>query len=444
MLRHPKDKTDIKQERHSMSKIAGYDQEMIDAIVKVQDKFEKRINVLDYALMNEDGHTYFLQKILQHTRKGKQVFIESFLNRMLEEDYVDEEYKVSSQVQISVGDEKRRLDLLIESPGKYIIIENKVKLATDGDRQMEAYWKFANKQAGDRARLVYLTLAGGAPAKWSLSDRNRDELLEASACRYCEKNYRTDIVEWLKEDVLPNCLVSESYLSQSIRLYIDSISRLSGIYDKSDMAEKIYDILKGYGVSGFDGVQGIYQRLNVELGKMKTCDENWVLVKETVDLVGIVRAWLVRKCVYDSPWDTAYNLKWLLRNNPTLAYKMFGEFKVAPFTSIGQFAYLGNNYVQLATQKYNEIGSNLRIHICCSEDGIKKGPYVFAEIEKFISPETMKDGGFEKERDCYRWPMLDFDKTRTQLADVARHVEAMIEKLCLLAKQSGTLLTIGA
>lgn len=420
-----------------MSKIAGYNKEMLVAIVKVQDKFEKRINVLDYALMNEDGHTYFLQKILQHTRKGKQVFIESFLNRMLEEDYIDEEYKISSQVPISVGGEKRRLDLLIESPSKYIIIENKVKLATDGDRQMEAYWKYANAYAGDRARLVYLTLAGGAPAKWSLCERNRDELLETSKCRYCEKNYRTNIVEWLKEDVLPNCLVSESYLSQSIRLYIDSISRLSGMYGKSDMAERIYDILKAHEVHGFNGIQRMHQILNAELGKMETYDENWVLVKEAVDLIGVVRAWLVRKCVYDSPWDAAYNLKWLLRNSPTLEYKMFGEFKVAPFTSIGQFTYLGDNYVQLATKKYDAIGSNLRIHICCSEEGIKKGPYVFAEIEKFISPEKMKEGGFEKEGACYRRPMLGFDKTHTELAEVARFVEKMIEQLCLLAEQSG-------
>ena len=423
----------------NMGMFAGFSKELLEEIVKVQNKAEKRINVLDYALMNEDGHTYFLQKILQHERDGKQVFIKSFLTRMLEEDYVDETFTISSQVAIVSGDEKRRLDLLIESPSKYIIIENKVKLAVDGDRQMEAYWQYANEYAGDRARLVYLTLAGGAPAKWSLNEHDLEKLLETG--RYCEKNYRTDIVEWLKEDVLPNCLVSESYLSQSIRLYIDSISRLSGTYDKSDMAERVYDVLKRYGVSGFDKVQEMYQALNSELGGLKTYDENWVLLKEAVDLIGVVRTWLVRQCIYDSHWDTAYNLKWLLRNNPTLEYRAFGKFEVAPFSSITQFKYCGDNYVQLATTRYDCIGTNLRIHLCCSEDGIKRGPCVFAEIEKFVPAETMTSNGFVKDDVRYHLPMLWFT-TRTGLAEVARFVEAMVKKLCMLANESGRPLTV--
>lgn len=426
------------KDEQTMSKLAGFSKELLEEIVKAQNKAEKRINVLDYALMNEDGHTYFLQKILQHERDGKQVFIKSFLTRMLEEDYIDETFTISSQVAIFVGDEKRRLDLLIESPSKYIIIENKVKLATDGDRQMEAYWQYANAQAGDRARLVYLTLAGGAPAKWSLDEQALKRLIETG--RYCEKNYRTDIVEWLKEDVLPNCLVSESYLSQSIRLYIDSISRLSGMYDKRDMAERVYEVLKRYDLSGFNKIQEMFQALNAELGKLKTCDENWVLIKEAVDLVGVVGTWLVRRCIYDSPWDVAYNLKWLLRNNPTLEYKAFGTFEVAPFNSIGQFKYRGANYVQLATTKYDDIGSNLRIHICCSEDGIRKGAYVFDEIERFVPAETMTSNGFVKDKMCYRLPMLWF-KTSTGLAEVARFVEAMVKKLSLLANESGHPLT---
>ncbi len=419
--------------------ISESDKKLLQEIVKAQNKAEKRINVLDYALMNEDGHTYFLQAILQHKRNGKQVFIESFLNRILENnEYRDEEYEISSQVSITIGDEKekRRLDLLIESQSKYIIIENKVKLATDGDRQMEAYWRYAKANAGNRSpHLVYLTLAGGAPAKWSLSEEGLEKL--KSAGKYCEKNYRTDIVEWLKEDVLPNCMVSECYLSQSVRLYIDAISRLSGMYDKSDMAESVYKVLKNYGVSDFDKVQKMHQDFNAELGRLATNNENWVLLKEAIDLVGVVRTWLVRKCVYDSHWDTAYNLKWLLKNNPTLEYKAFGTFEVAPFSSISQFKYYGCNYVQLATAKYDSIDSNLRIHLCCSEDGIKMGPYVFDEIERFVPAEMMANNGFEKDGRVYRFPMKSFNKGSTRLDEVARFVENMISKLCSLAEEGG-------
>ena len=77
-------------------------------IVGAQYKVEKRINVLDYALMNEDGHTYFLQSILQHERDNKQVFIKSFLSRILEEELLDENerYEILSQVPIEIGEEK--------------------------------------------------------------------------------------------------------------------------------------------------------------------------------------------------------------------------------------------------------------------------------------------------------------------------------------------------
>jgi hypothetical protein len=417
--------------------------ELLREIVGVQNKVEKRINVLDYALMNEDGHTYFLQSILQHERDNKQVFIKSFLSRILEEELLDENerYEIFSQVPIEIGEEKekRRLDLLIKSDSKYIIIENKVKLATDGDRQMEQYWQYAVVNFEDKARLVYLTLAGGSPAKWSCKPDILEKLLNTG--RYCEKNYRTDIVEWLKEDVLPNCLVSESYLSQSIRLYIDAISRLSGMYDKSDLAERVYEILKCYNVSSFDQVQERLQYLNEKLGKLETSNEHWVLLKEAINLIGVVRTWLLRECVYNSPSDTAYNLKWILKNNPTLDYKRYGTFNVSPFKSISQFTYQGGNYVQLATAKYDDIGTNLRIHIRCNEEGLKNGPYVFDEIVRhgFVSIDDMKAEGFEKVTNAnfYRLPMPQFDKKSTELVEVARFVEKMIEKLCALASKNG-------
>ena len=114
---------------------------MLENLVRVQDRAEKRINVLDYAYMNEDAHSYFLQQILQYERQGHQVFLKSFLKRILDEENIeDEKFDVAAQVQILDG--RRRLDLRLESTNLLVVIENKVKLAQDGDRQMDDYWKY--------------------------------------------------------------------------------------------------------------------------------------------------------------------------------------------------------------------------------------------------------------------------------------------------------------
>ena len=85
--------------------------EIIAKFSDLYDRAEHRVNVLDFAPMNENAHTSFLKELLCFGRGGKQVFIRSFLKRIFDGiDFEDEKYEIREQVQIENG---RILDLSI-------------------------------------------------------------------------------------------------------------------------------------------------------------------------------------------------------------------------------------------------------------------------------------------------------------------------------------------
>ena len=424
------------------------EEEIIKKFSDLYDRAEHRVNVLDFAPMNENAHTSFLGTILRHEHCGKQIFIKSFLKRIFDcsndgIDFVDEKFDVKEQVTINNG---RVLDLCLESKSQYIVLENKVCLASDGDRQMLDYWKHCElmaKKSHKKPRLIYLTLAGGAPADWSLDEKEHQVLVD-NQC-YFEASYRDEVLAWLKEDVLPNCLYSEACLVHSISLYVDRMARKVGGDVDECLASQAAKFLSHVGVlkgripddsnnENFDVVCKLCEKLEKKADKRS---EDRVKFQKAFEVATTLKHWFLSKCVYLDPGWTAYNLKWILKNNPTLEYKNRGRFNVGAFVSIGQFTYYGDKFVQLATKE------GFRIHINChcfkskcledDADGIKQGPYVFPEIfDLGISRKDLESQGFIASPvwgDKYHFPMPDFDPKKTGLEEVARHIEKMIRVL---------------
>jgi len=416
---------------------------MIDELAKVQ--IAHRVNVLDFVpQMNEDAHTKFLREVLSHERNGKQVFVQSFLKRML--DLKDEElneddkseFEIEDQVSIKIKGKSRRLDLRLKSDNQYIVVESKVKGAGDGNLQMADYLTHCKGQGKDY-RLIYLTLAGGTPAEWSVDKENVENARIAH--RYFERSYCDEVLTWLREDVLPNCLVSERMLYHSVAVYVDAVMRMVGGVNVDDAsATKAKELLRElYGREcEYRDVSKLREHIDNELKKAEALGrseddiqeaELIVKMRQARDVVTNLRDYELSKCVYLDPWFTAYHLKHLLRNKPTPQYRNLGEFNVGAFKSIGQFTYSGSRYIELVTKK------GIRIHLKCTPGGIRRGPYVFAKEMRNIgvSCEALTKNSFvqgeKAESEQYKYPMEDFQENETSLVDVARHIERMIRDL---------------
>ena len=410
--------------------------EDIDTIIErfsyLYDRAEHRVNVLDFAPMSENAHTSFLKAVLCHKRFDKHVFVNSFLKRVFNDAYFqDTSFEIKEQGKIENG---RIPDLCIESKSNYIVLENKVCLAEDGDRQMQDYWEHCDKVAkekGKEPRLVYLTLAGGAPAEWSMGEDKVKELREGK--HYFECSYRDEILTWFTEDVLPYCLQSETCLFHSVSIYVDAIIRKAGGVGDEQLAKNaikelksigwVEDVLSKDGYAKICAISAFEQKCENASGGQNKIDKAHAVATT-------LQNWCLACCIYLDPWWTAYNLKWLLKNNPTIEYKNRGRFDVGSFTSIGQFTCRGCRYVELATC------DGLRIHINCHgfDGGMEEGPYVLPEISKLgIASNDFDGAGFIKKGDLYYFPMQKFDPKKTALEDVARHIEKMIRTLERLA-----------
>ena len=87
------------------------------------------------------------------------------------------------------GSEGGRIDIVIESGGKAIIIENKI-YAGDQDRQLERYHQHGKSYPGG-CKLLYLTLHGNDASEASRGALTLDE-------DYYAISYRHEISDWLK------------------------------------------------------------------------------------------------------------------------------------------------------------------------------------------------------------------------------------------------------
>jgi len=378
------------------------------------------INAFDYGRYDENSHTEFLAAILRH-RKG--CFVASFLSEMLDlpEDAIpSEHYSVSTQVTIKTG---RRPDLVIESDSLYVVIENKVCCAGDGGEQLHDYWIHAQNKTRTTAKkpyLIYLTLAGGTPAVWSIDDAERQQI--AKDGYYHERSYKHNIIGWLERRVLPMCFNSEISLIASLKVYLEYLVRKTGGFARKNLADSLKLVLqKNEGVTEKDMYARVVEYQNASHSDVVEQDD----VESLAEALETIRQDLVNDDVFLDQSETAYNLKWVLKNNPTLRYKNMGHFDIGVFSSVGQFTYCGSKYVQCATTGRHP---DVRIHIPCSQDGIKSGPYILSEILEYgdAARRELETSGFVYEANAFRYKPVTPPKN---LIELARSVEVVVRKI---------------
>lgn len=227
-------------------------EEINDNLIKLLNDFNEKysllkqslpyhLNVIDELHINENAHSRILCKLLQYqSESGKYEFLESLLNYIVKNRGVDSFSKIEIKSP-KITQEIERIDLWVKDKGVKdkdyaIIFENKVYDATDQEAQIARY---INKTRlcdyeDEKIYVIYMPSTGECEASeqtWidNSDPKNPKNLKETFQERYVKLSFREDILDWLKEHVLPNIKYKDQYLLNAILQYIDY---LEGLFDK--------------------------------------------------------------------------------------------------------------------------------------------------------------------------------------------------------------------
>ena len=164
-----------------------------------------------------------------------------------------------------------------------MIFENKIYDATDQESQLYRYIK-ATKEHGfdnDDIYVFYLTKYGDEPSEQTWGD-DKTKLLFAP--RFMQLSFREDILQWLKNDILPFIRQKDNYLLCAISQYVDyleGIFSLRNIHKSLNMnIQKI--ISDKLGLSAINDLRERYEKIQETLDDLDTLQNSLIGIKEQV------------------------------------------------------------------------------------------------------------------------------------------------------------------
>lgn len=208
------------------------------------DKLPYRLNLLDDLSTNENAHSKFLIRLLQH-----QPALINFINFINNDESNNFTFDVSIIKKPILTYEKLRIDGLIKENNKYaIIIENKIHNAVEQEHQIGRYINKC-KSIGfsvEQIFVIYLTRTerdNHSEQTWG----NEYSLVNFNK-RYSKLSYKSKILPWL-ESYLGTLSPKEELIKSAVIQYID---HLKHFFNKKE----------------------IYSKMNAELQKFLTTELN--------------------------------------------------------------------------------------------------------------------------------------------------------------------------
>ena len=207
-------------------------------------------NIITELHANENAHSRILRMFLQYDDGKKEYPI---LRKFLEIPKVKKIFGNKGFKNPVFSNEQERIDVLIEELGSFaVIVENKIKGATDQERQLERYIESVNAHGDgvpyDNIYAIYLTDNGEKIVdECSLTEKAKKKLNyngSEDMGRFIPLNYRYDILPWLEKEVLPNCAYNEDLLISALKQYIDYLKCMFGIIENEEQKILIMEKLK--------------------------------------------------------------------------------------------------------------------------------------------------------------------------------------------------------
>ena len=199
-------------------------------------------------------HSALLADLLSPTGSHGQgaVFLKLFIEKLSRlKAYEDVK---NFQVHAEKSTPEGKIDILLEKDDACIVIENKI-YAGDQENQLQRYYDYACSKVGKgQVKIIYLTLHGDDPRKYSLGNLNNRYVIPVS--------YESDIIDWLKDCIKESEKVP--IIRETLVQYQILLQKLTGKLDGS-LSMEIKDILKEKQQDGrynFLVLQDIEQAMN--------------------------------------------------------------------------------------------------------------------------------------------------------------------------------------
>lgn len=219
-----------------------YEQILEETFKIIQEADKKRVengydmnifSVLDIERKEQYVHENMLYEIL--TFKPNKKIAEKFVAILLEtiglpKSFLNLKWEIEHQYYTaSYG----TMDIFMKSKGKNkkcIVIELKID-ASDGEKQLERYWNYAQKSNYTDCRIVYLTLDGREASEQSIGKVPKNKRINIS--------YKRHILSWL-EQCLQIC-DEEEIEASFLKQYWILLNKLVG---EDDMSKQVCEVIK--------------------------------------------------------------------------------------------------------------------------------------------------------------------------------------------------------
>lgn len=258
-------------------------QEVFTLVKKINDfvnakkkDLQYNINVIDELHANENAHSRILRKLLQYQDSfNRYRILESLIHYISLLEGKTEFANIKIQAP-TITQETERIDLWVrDTKTKYsIIFENKIKGAIDQDNQLARYILKTINQKFDEKNIfiVYLSADEKKPAdySWKYEGQNYESKFKN---RYVNLSFKLHILPWLKEEVLPNCIIKEELLISAIKQYID---HLEGLFWMRPSQKKIImdkKMLENIGLETDSSFAEQYDKFEKKLIELNTAQE---------------------------------------------------------------------------------------------------------------------------------------------------------------------------
>jgi len=305
-------------------------------------------NLFEMASLKEFRHSAILGYLLSRKEGGRLRNLEALLQRVLPlaDGEIDAEgAKVECERMVECDGRKRPVDVLCRFKNKALIIENKCRNAVDQERQIADYWAGVKAIGYDEKvsyedkdiYVLYLPPMNDikSPSALSVGTLDFDGKL---AGHLIVRSYRSLILPWLKNDVLPNTGYRNGILINSLKSYIDVLEGAFGERSehkdaRSMLKRELADCLLVTDDSGlWDTTTTILEKIDfaiTEEQKRGFADAQDNEIRRLTELQAAL--WNVRSLLREGkplldPDNLIYEVYWMLRNNPTpFAAKYMGN-----------------------------------------------------------------------------------------------------------------------
>lgn len=209
------------------------------------EKLPYHLNIIEELHSNENAHSRILAKLLQYKNHHGFVIYESFLNFIVSRNQDKDFHKITIH-NPCITQEEERIDVWIRDEKNYaIIIENKIYEAGDQNEQIKRYIEITKKYGFDDNSIFVLYMPS---FRRETSNQTWGKYKEAFTNRFAVVSFNEDILEWLKNYVLPNVTIKEVYLRSAIEQYIDFLEGYSSRREQTQKEELLSLILNKIGL----------------------------------------------------------------------------------------------------------------------------------------------------------------------------------------------------